>query len=299
MGKPEEGDRAQAEVALTAFAKEHDCHRAHVVVHEGEAYVFCVTLKTTKPGEFRAFIESVLEENVPIPPAEAVFEYGVLNVDMVKGETLVAVSVVAETTLSHYLDLFRSASIDPVSFETESRALCRALFSPHDTATRVVISIGRNHSTLFIAQAGVVAFSSSIEVGSVDIDFSIAKAFGLKEDAARLMKEQKGFAGEGEDPKLFEAMTPVLSIIRDELSKVFVYWKGQGRKDGDFKEISEILLCGKDSALSGLSRYLAVSSKLPVRLGSVWSGISLPPDVVPELPLRDSLDYGAVIGVLI
>jgi Type IV pilus assembly protein PilM len=298
MGKADE-DRSAAKTALGTFARERGYGKAHVIVHEAEAYVFCVIVRTLNPGELRTSIESVLEENVPIPPAEAVFEFDVLDVDRMRGETLVAVSVVAQTTLLNYVDLFKSAGILPSSFETEARALSRALFLPSDTSTRIVISVGRNHTTAFIAQGGAVVFSSSIEVGSADIDQSIAQAFGISPDEAALMKDQKGFEGQNEDPKLFLAMSPVLSIIRDELAKVLVYWRSQGRKERDLKEISEIILCGKDASLSGFSRYLSAHSKLPVRLGSVWTGVPLPAGIVPELSLEDSLDYGAVIGGLI
>jgi len=298
MGKMDE-DRSSAKLALASFAREKGYKKAHVIVHEGEAYVFCVIVKTINPGELRVSIESVLEENVPIPPSEAVFEFDVLDVDRVRGETLVAVSVVSEKTLVNYVDLFTSAGIYPVSFDTEARALSRALFSPSDMSTRVVISVGKNHTTAFIAQGGAVVFSSSIDVGSVDIDASVAKAFGISVEEAEVMKDAKGFEGENEDPKLFVAMSPVLSIIREELTKVLVYWKSQGRKERDLKEISEIILCGRDSSLSGFSRYLSAHSKLPVRLGSVWTGVPLPEGVVPELSLEDSLDYGSVIGGLI
>jgi Tfp pilus assembly PilM family ATPase len=299
MGKLGEKEGAEAKAALGSFVRERGYKRAHVIVHEGESYVFCVTVKTTERRELRSAIEAVLEENVPIPPAEAVFEYEVIDVDRVRGETRVAVSVVSEKTLSNYVDVFKSAGLSPVSFETEARALARALFLPQDRATRVVVSVGRNHSMVFITKGSAVVFSSAIEIGSFDIEAQIAGVFGISADDAQALKEQKGFTGESEDRELFAAMSPAFSTVRDELDKVVSYWRGQGRRGADVEEISEIVLCGRDGALLGFSRYLSTPSRLHVRLGSVWTGLVLPKTIVPDIPFNDSLDYGAVIGGLV
>ncbi len=299
MGKAEMDDLVEAKAALTAFVAKHGYDKAHVIVHEGEVYVFSVTLPTVKSGEIRSSIESVLEENVPMDPSEAVFEYDVIGTDLEKGETVVAVSVISEKTLGKYIDLFVSSGIAPVSFQTESRALTHSLFVPHDSTARIVVLVGERHSTIFVAQGRSVVFSSTVEVGTFDIDTAIAREFGIDLGAARTMKEESGFSSESEDSKLFKAITPVLSVIRDEVGKVTVYWKGIAEKNGSLSELVEVVLCGKDAALFGFSWYLSLSVKLPTRLGHVHSGVCVSHGAKAKFSPDDLLDYGVVIGCLV
>lgn len=289
----------EAKAVLAKFAAERGNPAVRVVVHEAEAYVFRTSVRTTDPREVRSAIESSLEENVPIPLSEAIFEYTAVRVDEKRGETIVAVSVVSEKTLSAGVDLFRSAGLRPVSFETESRALSRSLFKEGDDQAHAVLSIDAHHSTVFIVQDGAVSFSSSIEVGAHDIDSAVAKTFELDLPAARELIRTKAFSHERDDMKLFDAMIPALSTLRDELNKVLAYWKTLDRKEPEIEAVSDIVLAGSYSLISGLAQYVSLTTKLPVVQGSAWTRVGVSPDSVPDLPYKESLDYGAVIGSLL
>lgn len=297
--RPDEKGMGEAKGALAKFAAEHDDSAVRVVVHEAEAYVFRTSVKTTDPREVRSAIESSLEENVPIPLSDAIFEYTAVRMDEKRGETIVAVSVVSERTLVAAVDLFRSAGMTPVSFETESRALSRSLFKEGDVKAHAVLAIDAHHSTVFIVQDGAVSFSSSIEVGSYDIDSAVAKTFDLAPDAARELIRTKAFSHERDDMKVFDAMIPALSTLRDELDKVLAYWKTLDRKEPEIEAVTDIVLAGSYSLISGLAQYVSITTKLPVVQGSVWTRVGVSPDDVPDLPYRESLDYGAVIGSLL
>lgn len=289
----------EAREALAKFAAEQGNPAVRVIIHEAEAYVFRTSVKTTNPREVRFAIESSLEENVPIPLSEAIFEYSAVRIDEKRGETIVAVSVVSEKTLSSAVDLFRSAGLRPVSFETESRALSRALFKEGDNRAHAVLAIDAHHTTVFIVQDGAVSFSSSIEVGAHDIDSAVAKTFSLDIPAAREVIRTKAFSHERDDMKVFDAMIPALSTLRDELNKVLNYWNILGKKEPEIEEVSDVVIAGSYSLISGLAQYISITTKLPVVQGSVWTRVGISPDSVPDLPYKDSLDYGAVIGSLL
>ncbi len=291
--------RQEAIAALSSFRATNNAKAVKVIVHEGEAYVFRMTLPTVRPHEFRAVIEAGLEENVPIPPSDAVFEYTVIRVDLVRVQTIVAVTVLSQKSLDAYVDIFFEAGLSIVAFETEARALARSLFPITDSAVHAVLAIKGRHSTVFIVENGAISFSSSIEVGSADMDAAIAKTFNITPAAATAMKLAKGFAPDKDDMALFESMIPVFSTIRDELDKVFAYWKTQTKKEEFSKEIADIVLVGGDSLISGFSQYLTLTSRVEAKHGSVWTRTVSPEKMLPELGYRESLDYGTVIGALL
>lgn len=289
---------AEASAALEAFSQKAGIKAARIVVHEGEAYAFKAKVPTTDRRDLRGAVEASLEENVPVPVSEAVFEYDVMEVDEVRGQTTVAVSVVSKAAVSEYISLFGSAGIDVVSLETEARAIARALFKPGEKGTRAVLAVKPRHSTVFVAEDGFVTFSSSIEVGAKDLETAVAKTLGVDAEAARALIAEKGF-GPDADPAIIDAMIPVLSTIRDELAKVITFSKSQAKKGEAAGEVGEVVLVGEAALVNGVDSYVSATSKLPVRIGSVWTNVSSLNGRVPELPRRESLDYAALIGSLI
>ncbi len=289
-GGKSDGSMPEGIAALKAFAVERGYQAVRVLVHEGDAYVFKLRVPTLSVAEIGPAIESALEENIPVPPADALFEYGVISVDRIRSETIVAVSVVSEKMVSEYLKIFESSSLVPISFETESRAIARALIRPDDQAVRAVISIKARHSVIFVAEGDKVTFSSSVEVGSSDLSRAVEKAFG-----APLQKQPI-------DGELFSAMLPVFAILQGELDKVIAYSKTEAKRtsrgdaDGGIEDIEEVLLSGSDARIPGFARYISLASKVPVRVGSVWVNILSLDKEVPALDEKSSLDYDSLIG---
>lgn len=299
LGTLSEKLRTEAISALKTWASKKKCDAARVVIHEGEAYVFKVTIPTLHHHEMRAAIEALLEENVPVKPDEAVFEFDVISKDHETQTSTVAVSVISKKSAATLIDIFKESGIEVTAIETESRALARCLFPKETKKVFAVISIAEHHSIVFIVENGAVVFSTAMEIGSVDLDQAIAKEFGITEPEARALKMEKAFMESDGDMKLFEAMAPIFSIIQDELGKMLIYWKAQGKKGKDVEHVSKIVLSGRDALIAGFARYIALNSKIPTKIGSVWTNVLVIEDEVPQILFRDSFEYGTVIGALL
>lgn len=271
----------------------------NAIIHEDEAYVFKVSVPTSDRSQIRSAIEALLEENVPIPPSDAIFEYTIVARDEKLHESTVAVTALSRASVNEYLDIFKKSGLTVASLDTEARAMAKALFTKDDTNVHAVLAIAERHSVVFIAERGAVVFSSSIEVGSRDFDKAIAKTLNITEDAARTLKHEQAITPAKDEANLFEATLSVSSTIRDELAKVLAYWKAQGKKEREFVDVSEIILLGSDSVNAGFAQYISATSKIPCRIGSVWTNTEGPDKTLPTLHHNDSLDYGSVIGTLI
>lgn len=299
LGSLNDKSRAEAVTALKSWATAQKCKSTRIIIHEDEAYVFKVSLPTTNNRELRSFVESVLEENVPISPSDAIFEYEILSKDTATQTTVVAVSVISKKSAGALIDLFAEADVQVVSIETEARALAKALFPKNDEHIHAVVSIMEHHSVICIVEKGAVVFSSAMEVGSADLDQAIAKEFAITEQAARELKLEKAFVESDGDMKMFEAMVPIFSIIQDELDRMLVYWRTQSKKNKETKEVSNIVLAGNDALIAGFARYISINAKLPTKVGSVWTNVVSVEETVPDIFLRDSFEYGTTIGALL
>lgn len=295
----DEKSKKEAGEILENWVRETGNKRLRAIIHEDEAYVFKATVPTTHPLEIRSAIEGLLEENVPIPPSEALFEYTTIACDTTLNESTVAVSVISKKSVENYIQLFAEHDIEIISLDTEARALTKAIFKPEDTDVHVVIAISKKHSTVFIVEKRAVVFSSSVEVGQDDINTSIAKTLTVDIQEAEKLKKEILVSGTKGDVKIFEAMMPVFSVIRDELTKIITYWKTQSKKERDFKNISNIVLLGSDASIEGFLEYIESASKIPTHIGSVWLNTITPNESLPELHKNESLDYGALIGTLL
>jgi Tfp pilus assembly PilM family ATPase len=299
LSKIDDKSMVEAAHTLQGFSKAHGYSFVHALIHEGEAYVFRLVVPTINRSELRGAIESVLEENVPIPPAEAVLEFTIVKEDYMRGETTVAVSVVNQQTVSAYSEMLSMAGLTPISFETEARALARALFSKEATDVSLVLAIKPNHTIVTVTEGRAVVFSSSIEIGSEDLNQAIAKTLDISLAEAKAMKDQGVTNDESLEDKIFRAGLPVFSSIHDEIGKVLVFWKAQEKKIKDFKDVSKIVLAGSDSLMPCFSRYISMSFKLPTEVGSVWTNMFDANNCVPLISRKDSLDYGSDIGALL
>jgi len=298
-GTIDDAVRKEAVSILKKWASTRTIKAVHALIHEAEAYVFKVTVPTTHPKEINSALEALLEENVPIPPSDALFEYTVLASDEHLAETTVAVSVISRKSAEQYLNIFSESGIGIASLDTESRTIAKAIFPAGDTGVHAVLSIAYRHSIVSIIEKGAVVFSSSIEVGEYDLVRAIAKTLNITEEAAEALRKKDSPDDNEKDMKLFEAMMPVFGTIRDELGKMLVYWKTQGKKERVFNDITDITLLGKSSMAPGFAEYITASSKIPARIGSVWTNTLSPETSLPRLHKNESLDYGSLIGTLL
>ena len=173
----------------------------------------------------------------------------------------------------------RDVALAAVELDGE-RALARAVIARGDRNTHALLSVMERHSVVAVVERGFVTFSSSIEVGAADLDQAVAKTFSISPDEARALRRTKPVKKEdvhnnhAREEDVFEAMIPVLSTIRDELSKVLSFARGQAMKDGSDKDaaVRDVILCGADALFPGFSRYIAETSHLPAIAGSAWAG---------------------------
>ena len=62
-------------------------------------------------------------------------------------------------------------------------------------------------------------------------------------------------------------------------------------------DIKEIILCGGDANLAGLTEYLTLTLKIPVKLANVWLNVFSFEEYVPEIEFNKSLKFATAVGL--
>lgn len=289
-------DPKKMSIILTSIRKEEGVKSVRVSLPEEQIYVFKMKLDKEGLVHIREGIELSLEEHIPIPGPEAIFDYEILEQDT----KVVKIQVVAipKNVIGNYLEVFQEADISVQSFELEAQAIARAVIKKGDPNTYMIVDFGEKRTGISIISKGVAMFSSTVDVGGVVLNNAIKKAFNVSYEEAEKIKKEVGLQRNTENKETFSVLLNSVSILRDEVAKHFLYWHTHKDEDGkDNPPIKKIILCGGDSNLIGLSEYFSVSLKTRVEMANVWTNIEDTEKDIPEISFKKALSFGAAMGL--
>jgi type IV pilus assembly protein PilM len=285
---------------VTEIRNENKLELVTVALPEEKVYLFKTEVPRLKPTEIRESIELKLEENVPIPPKEAIFDYEIIpttgenNPDRLN----VSVSVVPRQVTTRYLEFFRSLNMTPVSFKVSAQAVADSVIKKGDVSPTIIMNFGDRKTGFYIVSNGIVHFTSTIAVGGNSLTEAIKKSFSISFAQAEKMKMEKGVMKDKKNTELFFSLVSTLSVLKDEVNKLSVYWDDHLERYTDKKQkVVKVVLCGRESVLHGLAEYLQTSLTVPVELANVWVNTISLNERIPPISRNDSLSYASVIGL--
>ncbi|MCR4311446.1 MAG: type IV pilus assembly protein PilM [Candidatus Taylorbacteria bacterium] len=284
--------------ALRPLQQELGIEFVSVALPEEKAYLFKTEVPIIAKDTIREALELRLEENVPIPSTEAVFDFMVIPHMHEADHVDVSVSAFPSKVVLTYLEIVTAAGLIPVSFGIEAAALARALIPDGNRGTFMIVSIGETRTSISIASRGVVQFSTTVPIGGDALTKALEKHFSVDTKEAKKIKEEKGFVKNRENMQLFFSLMNTVSSIKDEINKLITFWNTHRNPPGSVgKTIEKIILCGRDSSLAGFDEYLGTTIKIPVETGSVWQNAFMAGEQIPAISHLDSLDYASAIGL--
>ncbi len=284
------------EEILLALKKEEGVKSVRVSLPEEQVYLFRMKLDKSGLENVREGIELALEEHIPIPAQDAIFDYEIVS----ENDTSVELQVAAIPTnvIESYLLVFQETGIPVQSCELEAQAISRAVIKKGDMDTYMIVDFGQTRTGIFIISRGVVVFTSTLDVGGVMLVNMIQKSFNVDLAEANRMKQEYGLERNAPNKEIFSVILNIVSILRDEMMKHFVYWHTHKDEDGkDRSPVKKIILCGGESNLIGLAEYFSVSMKTPVELANVWINITDTTHYIPEVKFNQSLGFASALGL--
>lgn len=289
-------DPKKLEEVLLSLRKQEGIRFVRVSLPEEQVYLFQLELEKEGLKNVREGIELALEEHVPIPAQDSIFDYEFVGENDKKIELQVA--AIPKNVIENYLLVFKDALISVQSFELEAQAIARAVIKKGDLDTYMIVDFGQTRTGIFIVSRGVVVFTSTLNLGGQMLNDMIQKNFNVTPEEAETMKEKYGLQRNAENKEIFPVLLNGVSVLRDEIMKNSLYW--QTHKDEEGRErppIKKIILSGGDANLNGLSEYFSTSTRNKVELGNVWTNIVDTSKFTPEVNFNRSLTFAAALGL--
>ena len=240
------------------------------------------------------------EEYIPLPAAEAIFDYDIIKDPLENKEPVhlhLNLAAFPRSFVESYRDVFVGAGFIPAAFEMEVQSFARAVVPKEEMDNVMVIDFGRTRTTFAVVSGGKVQFAITVALAGEDVEKAFALHLKIGSSQIEAAKRDIGLIKRKGNKDLFESLKSVISVIKDEAVKQAAYWASQNEDDKKNEKISKIILCGGESTLAGLPEFLSYELKMKVELGNPWVNAVSFEDYIPEIERRDSLAYSTVIGL--
>lgn len=271
---------------------------AHAALPEEGAYVFSMRVpRGSNRAQIITMIEFELENRVPIPLAQAVYDYDPIETRDDQGPEI-AVTVFPRELAEGYVEAFARAGIDLVSLEIEARSIGRAVSGKLDPVTMLVDS-GRARTGVAILSHGIPIFTSTVEIGGDHMTHAVTEALKLKDaHEAEVFKNEHGLIPDPNTRAGFEVLEKAASTLAGEISRHYRFWDTRRSDSGERSaSVERVYLLGGSANLRGFPEYIAGKVQVETVRPNVWRNIFSFDDYIPPIDYRSSFQYATAIGL--
>ncbi|TSC76838.1 MAG: hypothetical protein G01um101431_21 [Parcubacteria group bacterium Gr01-1014_31] len=268
--------------------KEHLCV---IALPESQVYSHVFSLPAAFQAEqVRRAILLEAEHFMPIPLRESYLDFRPIGV---RGEYQEVAFAATRRGLVHtYLEVFKSAGLQPIAFEPESVSLGRSLVRRtlgDGSAATLIADVGMRTTNVHLVRQGAVIGSLTIPRAGGHFTEAVAAAMKISPEEAETRKLQVGFDERRGDAVLVSALSSAAVPIIAEVKR-FVAYAVEHRG----VTVRQVVLAGGSALLPGFPEFLSAQLSLPVSVGEplarLWQGRV-------KLPERQGVLYGNVIGL--
>jgi len=289
-------DHSAVAEALISAAEAAGISTANVALPESKSYLFETTAAGRSKSELRTAIEQHLDEFVPLPPEETIFDFVEIG-RAANDETLVSGVGFARRIVDETLAIYDEADISIRALEGETFASSRALLPMSDDSTVLIIDVGKTTTKLSIVANCVPRFATTINIGGHALTLAVQKYFGVTEAEARKVKAERGIVSTPGNEEYLAAMLSTVSAIRDEIARHLDYWQKRAAQGEGRAPVSRALVVGGNASVRGLPEYLESALEIPVAAGDVFANFAPREKWIPSLDYTQSLAYATAIGL--
>jgi len=284
--------------ALREVKERIGIENVRVSLPEERAYLFETEIERGTPQrEIRNLLEFRLEENVPLSPRDAFFDYDIVEGSYNQSMLRVSVTAYARDTVMSYYDACRAAGVIPVSFEIEAQAIARSGIKVGDQGTHMIVDFGKTRTGVGIVHRGILMYTSTIDIGGAVLSEAMRKKLGdLEESELTHIKNTQGLIQGVDGSGVYDVLLATMSSITEEIGARIQYWNTKDIAH-EGRQIQSIILCGGSINMKGLPAYLTETLGVEARRANVWQNAFSIEDKVPPITRRYSFGYATAIGL--
>lgn len=263
-------EQSELLLVLKKIQKEYAYRYVEVSLPEDLVYIYTMEVDGVDEESVRAQVEFRIEENVPLKVDEAVFDVTPVMYLKEFNKSLVSVAVVSKKSIDEYIDLFRKASMEIVSFLVQNQALSKTLIRSEDKNPYCMVTVEQRNIVVSVVSSGIVLYTSTLNQSVFKNDLTIEKT------------------------EVFQ------DLVRD-IYKIIVFWLSYIEKNQryHFTPLKAIILSSthKEILESDFANTLHRELMLDVYIADVWVNVPMKQDTVPDIQKKDSHQYATAIGL--
>lgn len=292
-------DPAKLTEVLKEVKEKCNAQYVNVSLPEERAYLFETAIDRSTPvRDIRNLLEFKLEENVPVSPRDAYFDYAIVGDDPTQNTLHVAVAVYAQETINKYYEACTQAGLMPLSFEIEAQAIARASVTQGVLGTCMIVDFGKTRLGVGIVHDGMLMYTSTVDIAGEQLSASMRTVLGddVSESTLTEIKNTRGILKTNGNESVAESLEGLITSMVDELNIRIQYWHARDI-DRDKRVIQKIILCGGSANLFGLPEHLTAQLGIPVERAHVWQNAFSLESFIPPITRKYSYGYATAIGL--
>lgn len=291
-------DLGKLSAALKEVKERTGADHVRASLPEERAYLFETEIERgTSFKEIRGLLEFRLEENVPLSPRDAFFDYDIVEDDLKAGVYRVLVTVYSRETILGYYEACKAAGVVPLGFEVEAQAIARSTLPKGDKGTYMIVDFGKTRTGVGIVHRGSLMYTSTIDIGGNELSAALRHQLGdLDEHEYTKIKNTQGLVRGVTDTAAYDALITTMSAIKDEVATRIQYWNTRD-VDREERQIEGVILCGGSVNMKGLPGYFTETLRVDAKRAEVWHNAFDLKTFVPPISRRYSYGYATAIGL--
>ena len=249
------------------------------------SFVTTIPFPKLNPQEIEAALPYEARKYVPIPIAEVVLDWEMIETEEGANSKVLLVAVPKEVT-EKFKRIAKLIGVRLKALEVETFSMTRSLIGLDPTPT-AIINLGHLSTTLAIVDKKQLRLSHNFGYGSQKLTNALEKGLGVTKDKAETIKREIGLSEKIEEKEIVSIFEPIIENLFSEIERIIVIYNRKAPR-----KIQKVNLTGGGANLKGLIDY--TSTKLGVE---VTKGNPFARTIAPAFLQSILRDIGPSFGV--
>jgi type IV pilus assembly protein PilM len=298
-------DTQKLQMVLSALHQELGIHFARITAPEQLVFSFVITIPKVDHKEISAAIEFQIEEHIPVPKTDLIFDYEIIA--ETSRNYRLKVNAITEKIFESYHSVLADSGFHVVHFEPNQEANVRALMLADNTKDLVLVDIGKEYTSISVVESGLIISSVSVEfsssgAGNIDIlgdEIMRYYNYWRTKDVKRALFVEEDEV-DGDTTKRTENQEKLQAEKQQTISEE----KSKGDESQSQQETTNtassmypLVICGDIEGLAPSFEQLAKKLNTEVVQATVWNAPDIDGDSKYHIPKTDVTKYVTAIGL--
>lgn len=214
---------------------------------------------------------------VPIPTAETVIDWDIIDISEEKKSTEVLLIAVPKEVTEKIKRMSSLAGINIRAMEIETFCMIRSLLG-QDPLPTAIINLGHQSTNLIVADRGRLRLSHNFDHGSKSLTRALEQGLGVSSERAEAIKKEVGLSEKVEEREITSVISPLLESLFTEIERIILFYNRRAER-----KIQRAVLTGGGSNLKGVVDLASTKLGIEVSHGNPFVKVVTPSFLQPTL----------------